>query len=271
MNNRNWLLGSAAAGLVAVLASSPAFAVKVAVDGYYYELVAGAEKNLDAVRALIKSSDAHGLTRNNGTGNNCFACTIPSLELKGTGTYNGVANVDVVLDFDYRFQAIRADATSKAADKARTVTVAARGLVWDEKTPGIFAKAGTTPALERLIPAYILPSAAIYFAGLATDKITVATAGANKVLTIPLPEYMTTLKATQDAKGFIVATELVWGGKTYTGEYSNFGNDHMDNHVFLPDRIIQKVDGKVLTDLTLEYHWSVPYMLFRAPAEIAAK
>jgi hypothetical protein len=270
MKYRNWLLVSAAAGLAAVVATSPAHAVKTGVDGYFYELAAGADKNLDAVRTLIKASDAHGLTRNNGTGTNCFGCTLVSHELKGTGTYNGVANADVMIDFDYRIQAIRADVTPKADAKSRTVTVAARGIAWDESKPGYFLKAGTQP-LDRLVWVYILPTQAVIAAGLAGDKITVAAAGANKVLTIPIPQYMTNLKATVDPKGFIVATEMVWGGKTYTGEYSSFGNDRMDNHVFLPDRIIQKVDGKVMTDLTLEYHWSMPYMLFRPPAEMAAK
>jgi hypothetical protein len=271
MNKRYWLLGSIAGGLVALVATTPAQAAKTAVDGYYYELPAGAaQNNLEAVRALIKASDAHGLTRNNGTGANCLACTIPSFELKGAGMYNGIADAEVLIDFDYRFQAIRADVTRKS-DKARTITVAARGLVWDETTPGIFNKAGATPPLERLWPAYILPSQVVYAGAVAADKVVLGTEGGKRTLTVPVPEYMTTIKATLDDKYFIVATELKFGGKTYTGEYSAIETDHMDNHVFLPHRVIQKVDGKVVNDLTLEYHWSNPYMLFRPPAELAQK
>ena len=269
MNKQKWIVGSV--GLLALIATSSAWAVKTDVDGYYYELAPGAaEKNLEAVRALIKTADAHGFVRNNGTGTNCFSCTLPSFELKGSGTYGGVENADVVIDFDYRQPAIRVDVTTKA-NKARTVTVAAKGITWDESAPGIFSKASTVPALDRLVSAYILPSQVIYAAGLATDKITLATQGANKVMTVPVPEYSTTIKATIDAKGFITGTEMAYGGKTYTGEYSDIDTDHMDNHVFLPHRIVQKVDGKVVTDLKLVYHWSVPYLLFRTPDEIAKK
>jgi hypothetical protein len=226
-------------------------------------------RNLDAVRALVDASDALGLTRNNGTGMNCIGCTLPSFQLQGTGTFAGIEKATVRIDFDYRFQAIRADVTGP--DEKRTVLVAARGKAWEESQPGIFAKASTQQALERLLPVYLYPSAVIYFGGQAADKLQVSTEGGLRVLTVPIPGYDTVIKAAITAKGFTTKTEMVWNGKTYTGEYSQFDNDRVDNHIFLPNRIIQKVDGKVMTDLTLEYHWGNPYMLFRVPNELAAK
>ena len=63
----------------------------------------------------------------------------------------------------------------------------------------------------------------------------------------------------------------VWGTKLYSGDYSNFTNDQMDYHVYGPHKIVQKVDGKVVTDLTLEYHWTIPYLVFPTPKELASK
>jgi hypothetical protein len=270
MNKFAILFAGTAIGVIAA-ATAPAWAVKTNVDGYFYDIVpAGGEKNIEAVRALITASDAHGLTRNNGAAVNCFGCTLPSFELKGSGTYGGVEKVDVVIDFDYRYQAIRTDATNAAA-KTRTVAVANKGQTWDESAPGIFAKASSEPALERLLPVYLLPQQAVIAAGNATDKLSVETKGSDRILSIPIPEYQSTMKATIDANGFIVHTEMAWNGKTYTGEYSDFNNDRMDNHIYVPDRIVQKVDGKVITDLTLEYHWGNPYMIFRTPKEVAQK
>jgi hypothetical protein len=254
---------------MAAVAVAPAEAVKTDVDGFFYELPEGSKNNLAALRVLIDASDALGLTRNNGGGTNCIGCTLPSFQLQGTGTYAGVEKATVRIDFDYRFQAIRADVTGP--DKKRTVTVAARGQSWDETTPGIFAKASSQPALERLLPVYLYPSAAIYRAGLDPTKIQVATEGNARVLTVPLPEYGTSIKAYVNAKGLVTKTEMVWQGKTYTGEYANFDNDRVDNHIFLPYRIVQKVNGQVMTDLTLDYTWGNPYMLFRTPKELASR
>ena len=63
--------------------------------------------------------------------------------------------------------------------------------------------------------------------------------------------------------------EIAYGGKVYSGDYSGFSNDRMDYHVFAPHKIVQKIDGQVVTDLELEYHWTNPYMVFPPPAEVA--
>jgi len=269
-NQFKWAASVLGAFAIASVVSLPAYAVKTDVDGYLYDLPANAKDNIAPLRALIDASDAMGMTRNNGQALNCIGCTLPSFQLVGTGTYGGVDKATVRIDFDYRLQAIRADFTGP--DKKRTVQVATKGLVWDESEPGKFAKTSTQSALERLLPVYLYPTAVVYFGGQAIDKISVATnADGLRVLTVPLADYKADLKATINGKGFVTKTELAYGGKTYTGEYSQVDNDRVDNHIFLPNRIVQKVDGKVMTDLTLDYHWGNPYMLFRAPKEVASK
>jgi hypothetical protein len=79
------------------------------------------------------------------------------------------------------------------------------------------------------------------------------------------------MTASVDGNGYIVHTEFRYGGKLYAGDYSEFTNDKMDYHVMGPHRVVQKVDGKVVTDLTLEYHWVNPYVVFPTPKELAGK
>ena len=270
---------TAVGALVAVATlTSPAWAVRTEIDGYFYDLPQDAYKNnAEAVRLLVEVSDALGFTRNQpiagnpptGGPANCLGCLTPKFELKGTGTYGGVEKASVVIDFDRRVPAVRADITG--ADKKRTVTVAMKDVSWDETTPGAGAKASTAPATDRLLPVFLLPSEVVYSGLAAADKIKVTSQGNLRTLTIPVAQYNSNLIATIDRSGFPVKTEMTVGGKVYTGEYTEFDNDHMDNHVFMPSRIVQKVDGKVITDLSLDFTWTDPYMVFQVPKEVASK
>jgi len=273
------LYGTVAGALVAVaMLTAPAWAVRTEIGGYFYDLPKDAYKNnTEAGRALVEVSDALGFTRNqpipgaapDGGPANCLGCLTPKFELKGTGTYGGVEKANVVIDFDRRLPAVRADVTG--ADNKRALTVAVDKTSWDETTPGIGAKASTVAPTDRLLPIFLLPSEVVYSGVAAADKIKLTTQGSARTLTIPVPQYGTNLIATIDRSGFPVKTEMTVGGKVYTGEYSEFDNDHMDNHVFMPSRIIQKVDGKVITDLSLDYTWTDAYMVFQVPKDVASK
>src|ERR1700730_17992709 len=117
MRKQSVLYGSLAGGLVALaMLTSPAWAVRTEIDGYFYDLPTDAFKNNpDAVRALVEVSDALGITRNQpiagaapaGGPANCLGCLTPKFELKGTGTYGGVEKASVVIDFDRRIPAVR--------------------------------------------------------------------------------------------------------------------------------------------------------------------
>jgi hypothetical protein len=279
MRKQSALYGSLAGGLVAVaMLTSPAWAVRTEIGGYFYDLPKDAYKNnAEAVKALVEVSDALGLTRNqpipgaapDGGPANCLGCLTPMFEFKGTGMYGGVDKANVVIDFDRRKPAVRADVT--APDKTRTVTVAVDKVSWDEATPGAFSKAAAAAPLDRLLPMFLLPSEIVNAGVKAADKIKLTTEGSLRTLTVPVPEYGTNLVATINRSGFPVKTEMTYGGKVYTGEYSQFDNDRMDNHVFMPSRIVQKVDGKTITDLSLDYTWTDPYMVFQVPKEVASK
>src|SRR5438477_57693 len=93
------------------------------------------------------------------------------------------------------------------------------------------AKSSTAAPLDRLLPVFLLPSEVVYSGLAAADKIKLTTQGSARTLTIPVPQYNTNLIATIDRSGFPTKTEMTVGGKVYTGEYTEFDNDHMDNHV----------------------------------------
>src|SRR4051812_44014746 len=134
------LYGTVAGALVAVaMLTAPAWAVRTEIDGYFYDLPQDAYKNnAEAVRALVEVSDALGFTRNQpipgaapaGGPANCIGCLTPKFELRGAGTYGGVEKANVVIDFDRRLPAVRADITG--ADNKRSVTVATKDVSWDE-------------------------------------------------------------------------------------------------------------------------------------------
>jgi hypothetical protein len=267
MRNRFKLLLGAAAMAMAAAGTLPAFAVSTPVDGYRYDLPPGSQNNLDAVRALIKASDAMGYTRSgNDRSMNCLGCITPAMRYKGTGTYNG-EKAEVTLDFDYRFPGVRIWVNSGGKD---TTYVAFKDLAWDESKPGVFAKTTTEKAADRMIPIYITPNAVIYFGQPVADKIKLETVGQTRILTIPMPMYNSEMKATLNFAGQPVKTEMRVNGKLYTGEFADYTNDRMDMHVFGPQKFAIKVDGKPLMDLTMEYHWTNTYIVFPVPKEVAS-
>jgi len=269
-----------AAALAAALAG-PAAAkdVKVDVDGKFYQLPEGAKNNLDAVRVLLTAANGLGMARvatwqNDITENDgsrmCVGCTTDMYEYKGSGLFDGQQAKVVSIHFDLRTPAARIDVTG--ADGVRTVTVVKDKLTWDEKTPGVFKATSTASPTERLLPVYLFPPAAVVYGAIAADKITASkTDNANRrTLTVPVAALATELLATIDGNGYIVHTEFRYGGKVYSGDYTDYTNDRMDYHVNGPHHIVQKVDGKVVTDLQLEYHWVNPYVVFPTPKEVVA-
>jgi hypothetical protein len=264
------MLGSAAfALLLGAMPVAPALAVSTVVDGYRYNLPAGSDKNLDGVRALIKASDAIGFTRRDADATmNCLGCVTPAMRYKGAGLYNGVDKSEVIIDFDYRFPGVRINTI--AAGKESTI-VAVKDLVWNESKMGVFASTSTEKPSDRMIPIYILPNAVVYLGQQVADKIKATTVAGITTMTIPMPTYNSEMKATLNTLGQPVKTEMTVGGKVYSGEFSDYTNDRMDMHVFGPQRIVFKVDGKTVTDLTMEYHWSNTYIVFPVPKEVAAK
>jgi hypothetical protein len=266
----------AATAFTTVASAEVLGAKPIPIDGYRYggNLPVGTDKNLDAVRVLIKAADAMGQLRDNQYGGSTYLVigdTTNAMRITGSGTVNG-QKANLVLDWDYRVPGIRMDVKSPDG-KTRMVTVAAADKAWDEKTPGVFGgKAANTP-VERLVVAYLMPSAVILAGRDAADTLKLSKDGSRSVLTMPVPKLGqgVTLTATLDADGHPVHTQIAMGGHTYTGDFDEFLADRMDMAVNFSHHIVLKMDGKEIMNVELDWHQANPYLIFPVPKEVASK
>ena len=269
------LVAAMAMAAFATTASAETLGAKpIVVDGYKYGggIAVGADKNMDALRALIRAADAMGQLRDNQYGGSKYLVlgdTTNALRIVGKGTWNGEM-VDVRLDWDYRVPGVRFQIDHP--DKSQDIMVAAGGLAWDEGPAGIYKGPAKTSVNDRLILAYLMPSAVILTARDAADKMKLSLDNqAHDVLTIPVPTLGADLVATLDAIGHPVHTEINMGGKLYTADFGQFLQDRMDMEVKFPHQVKMQVDGKTFADWELEYHQTNPYLIFPVPSQVAAK
>ncbi len=274
------LAGVAGLVMVAAMAAAPARAQNIPLppgvvffEGARYLLPeAAVAKNANAVKALIAASNAMGMTRGNTYGNQTHVTLGQSTHrwrFVGTGMLNG-EQVKVTFDMDYRLPAVRTQV--ERANKTTEITVANGRYAWDESKLGVFSAAAKTPSIDRLLQAYILPPAVVQLGEPAAETIKLSTNAAGlRELTVPAPGFKSELKATLDKNGFVTHTEMMFGGKLYSGDYSQYEGDMMEYHVFFPHKIVQKVDGKVVADLTISESWSGRYMVYPVPKEVAGK
>lgn len=258
-------------------ASAPAI---VTIDGFKYGLAESALKNLDAVKVLIDVADAMGIVRNNdyeNPGYNTIGGSAHTWEYRANGTVNG-QQVNLIVGMDYRGPSVReqisngpsmASATdAKSRPAAKAILVATGKYAWDESKIGVYSGAAKTSAADRLLQLQMLPAAVVFDGVAAPDKIKLTTSGDTKTLTVPVPAYSTELKATINKADQIVHLEMNANGKLYSADFSDYQNDRMDYHVFFPHKIVQKVDGNTVSDLTVYEHWTGPYMVWPVPREV---
>jgi hypothetical protein len=271
------LAALAATGLVTAASADVLGAKPIVVDGYRYGggLVMGADKNLDAVRLLIKAADAMGQLRDNQYGGSTYLVlgdTTNAMRIDADGTWNG-AKSHVVLDWDYRVPGVRLDVTS-ADGKTRAITVAAGNLAWDEKTPGVFGGQAGTSVNDRLIIPMLMPSEVILEARDAADVLKISRDPNNgrNVMTMPLPKLGAgvNMVATLDADSHPIHTQIAYNGHTYTGDFSEFLSDRMDMMVIFPHHVVLQEDGKEIANLELNWHQANPYLIFPVPKEVAS-
>jgi hypothetical protein len=274
---RNFLSVSGAALAASILvtaASAEVLGTKfIDVDRFKYggNLVVGADKNLDAMRVLIKAADGIGMVRLQA-GMLVIGDTTNALRIDGNGTYNG-QKAHIVMDWDYRYPGVRLNV--EATPGKPVITVAADKLAWDEKTQGVYGGAAQTTAVDRLVLAYLMPTGVILAGRDAADVMKLSRDERGRsVLTIPVPKLgqNVNLVATMTSDGQPIRTQIVLNGKTYTGEFDDFTNDRMDYLMKFPHTVALKVDGKPLLDLTVDWHHVNPYTAaFPVPKEVAAK
>jgi hypothetical protein len=169
----------------------------------------------------------------------------------------------ITASYDYVIPAARVD-VEKAGE--RTIEVAAGSLAWDEETPGIYRRPAGTPATERLKLIWLLPHGVILAGAKAPDKVTVAEKRGQRELTVPLPSGLEA-KGVLDAAGLMTRVEIRIGAQLFSGDYSDY-KDFQGYGVMFPTRIVQKVDGRTIADLTVTEALANPYMIFPPPKEL---
>jgi hypothetical protein len=177
----------------------------------------------------------------------------------------------ITAGYDYVIPAARVDIERTGADgrAAREITVAAGRLAWDEATPGIYLRPAGTPAAERLRPIWLLPHGVILAGAKAPDRIKVADRGGVTELSVALPDG-TEVTELLDAKNLATHVEMKVGGQVLSADYADY-KDFQDYGVMFPSRIVQKVDGRVVADLTVTEALANPYLIFPPPKELSGK
>jgi len=169
----------------------------------------------------------------------------------------------ITASYDYVIPAARVDVETAGE---RTIEVAAGSLAWDEETPGIYRRPAGTSAAERLKLIWLLPHGVVLAGAKAPDKVAVAEKSGQRELTVPLPSGLEA-KGMLDAAGLMTRVEIKIGAQLFSGDYSDY-KDFQGYGVMFPTRIVQKVDGRTIADLTVTEALANPYMIFPPPKEL---
>jgi hypothetical protein len=212
-----------------------------------------AAKALGMVRGLERSLTIVNMFEYTANGTLADAAGAPSEVKRITASY------------DYVIPAARVDIEKGSAGE-RTIEVAAGSLAWDEETPGIYRRPAGTSAAERLKLIWLLPHAVILAGAKASDKVSVSEKSGQRELTVPLPTGVDA-KGVVDLAGLMTRVEIKIGAQLFTGDYSDY-KDFQGYGVMFPTRIVQKVDGRTIADLTVTEALANPYMIFPPPKEL---
>jgi hypothetical protein len=256
MRYRNESIAALVAAMLA--ASAPAFGQAPAADA--------------AKKALTDAANALGMVRGverSLTIVNMFEFTAQGTMAGANGTLQQVSRITA--GYDYVIPAARVDMENTGPDGTtqRTIEVAAGALAWDEATPGIYLRPAATSAAERLRPIWLLPHGVILAGAKAPEKVKVAEVGGVKELSVALADG-TEAKAVLDAKNFMTHVEFRIGGQVWSGDYTEY-KDFQDYGVMFPSRIVQKVDGRVVADVTVTESLANPYLIFPPPKELGQR
>lgn len=179
------------------------------------------------------------------------------------------------VSINYDDPGIRVDFTRAGADGKdlpREIQVAAKGLAWNEQTPGVGATAAPGAADERLLFLWTTPPGLIKAAHAAGAKAAASVEGGATVLTFPVGSAM--IKATLNAKGLFEKVEARLGTVVTETTFAEFGDLNDADYkadVFWPKRIVQKRGGVTTLDLTLtRTNTYNPYVIVPVPENVSS-
>ena len=171
-----------------------------------------------------------------------------------------------LFSLSYAIPAIRTDVTRQ---KARSIEVANGDVAWNETEPGIGATKTSDAAADRLRQLWLTPHGALRAMVDARAKnpqaVAIQTSGAGTTFSLPFAGGP--LEVAVDATHRPQRVKWTLPNAVYEAEFSNYKDWELLD-VFFPQRIVQRVNGKVTAELTVTEFRSNPYVVFPIPAEL---
>jgi hypothetical protein len=256
MRYRDELWVALVAGLLAATTPASGQAPAPAADAAAKKTLTDAANALGMVRGVARALDVVHM----------FEYTASGTMADPNGARSQVARITA--GYDYVIPAARVDVEKTGPDGSarRTIEVAAGTLAWDESTPGVYLRPATSAAAERLRQIWLLPHGVILAGAKAPDKVKVAERGGFKELSVALPDG-TEVKSLLDAKSLPTHVEFKVGAQVFSADYADY-KDFQDYGVMFPSRIVQKIDGRTVADLTVTEALANPYLIFPPPKEV---
>lgn len=224
---------------------------------------------------IFKASDAMGILRGLRQED-----SLTTLEFWATG--NVVVDGASVRTTAYRgslrflpVPSMREDVTLPGQKGAgHAVRAVAGGVAWDDSTPGTFLSAASADvAKERALRLLSLPPSAIKTARAAGAQATMSTSGDKTILTFPVAGFEgATMTATLTNQFLVERVEAKLGSLTVESTFDKHGDWNERDYksdVQFPQRIVQKVNGTTVLDLTVtKTNTYNPYVVVPVPAAV---
>jgi hypothetical protein len=204
--------------------------------------------------------------------------SINTVYFVGHGTMSTAAAGDPLADREitrahvsvsYHLPAIRSDVTWRdgAGQEVRQIRVANGRHAWDETEPGVGASATRDSAAERLLQVWLTPHGVLRAMVEARAKdpgaVTVARHDQATVLSMVLEGGPLEVELDGEQRPRRLRWKLA--GRAIEVEYSDYKDWELLD-VFFPQRIVQRVDGRVVLALDVTDFRSNPYVVFPVPA-----
>ena len=182
--------------------------------------------------------------------------------------------VSAVIGMSYFIPAIRSDITwqNPTGEPRRLIEVANGERAWNESEPGMGATPTKETAAERLIQVWLTPQGAL-------RAMVDARAKDPKAITIAQVNGRTQLSMSFQGGPFEVLLDaeqrpeqVRWQrkGQAIEVRFSDYKDWELLD-VFFPQRIVERIDGRLVMDLAVTDFRSNPYVVFPIPAQLGAR
>lgn len=220
----------------------------------------------DPAKVVFEMQDALGLLR--GLEQSDSVARVEYWGATGSITRNGkpsrITAFKVSLSYDP--PGMRFDVTR---DGVREIQVVADGFAWNEATPGGVAEPMPSAVADRRLQLWLTPIGLAKAAALAGEAVTVTHENGKTVAFFPVEGV--SVRVTLNALFQPEVVEATLGEAKHTLLYTEYGelNDNAKADVYLPRRLVHKVGGATVLDLTVAHSNTYnPYVVMPVPKNV---